>query len=233
MMTLISPDHSDCAGPAAAGDGVLTEQQLVQIAKLAAIGELTAGVAHEVNNPLFAILGLVEFLLNDAEPGTKTHRRLELVQSTAHEIKEIIRALLDFARESSDERAVVGLEDVIHETVGLVRKTTASHGVEIVEELDGGPFLVNANANQLKQIFLSLIGNARQAMPNDGTIRVSLTADADAVTAVVRADCPGLPEHLPGTGLGLAVGAAIAKRHGGSVTAEGAAFILRLPSHRA
>jgi two-component system NtrC family sensor kinase len=235
MMTLISRDDSQRARLDALGDGVLTERQLVQLGKLAAIGELTADVAHEVNNPLFAILGLVEFLLNDAEPGTKAHGRLQLVQSTALEIKEIIRALLDFARESPDELAVVGLEDVIRETVELVHKTTASHGVEIVEELAGGPFLVNGNANQLKQIFLSLIGNARQNLPNGGTIRISLTADedADAVKAVVRADGARLPEQPERTRLGLSVSIGIAERHGGSLSAEDAAFTLRLPRHRA
>jgi PAS domain S-box-containing protein len=229
------------------------ERQLVQSGKLAAIGELAAGVAHEVNNPLFAILGLVEFLLKDIESGTKSHERLQLIQSTALEIKEIVRSLLDFARESSDEHMVIALDDVIRETVKLVHKTTAGHGVDIVEELDGAPFLVEGSSNQLKQVFLNLIGNARQAMPNGGTIRISLTADAEAVTAVVRDDGPGiLPEHLQrifepfyttkraqgGTGLGLSVSVGIAENHGGSLTAasppgEGAAFTLRLPRHDA
>ena len=73
------------------------DQQLVQSGKLAAIGELAAGVAHEINNPLFAILGLTEFLLKEAEPGSKAHQRLVLIQQTGLEIKEIVRALLDFA----------------------------------------------------------------------------------------------------------------------------------------
>ena len=82
------------------------DQQLIQSGKLAAIGELAAGVAHEINNPLFAILGLTEFLLKEAEDGSRARQRLELIQQTGLEIKEIVRALLDFARENAEERHV-------------------------------------------------------------------------------------------------------------------------------
>jgi PAS domain S-box-containing protein len=227
------------------------QQQLLQSGKLAAIGELAAGVAHEVNNPLFAILGLVEFLLKDAEPGTKAHDRLQLIQSTALEIKEIVRSLLDFARESSNERAVVSLDEVIRETVTLVSRTTAGHGVEMVEAFGDGPFRVEASPNQLKQVFLNLIANARQAMPDGGTIRIALSADDDVVEAVVSDTGEGIPAHdlqrifepfyttkrdRGGTGLGLSVSVGIAETHGGSLTAastpgEGASFTLRLPRH--
>jgi len=78
--------------------------------KAAALGELAAVVAHEINNPLFAILGVVEFLLAEAEPGTKTRARLELIQQSGVEIKEIVKALLDFARERTDEYEAVSPE---------------------------------------------------------------------------------------------------------------------------
>ena len=113
------------------------QQQLVQSGKLAAIGELAAGVAHEINNPLFAILGLTEFLLKEAEPGSKALQRLELIQQTGLEIKEIVRALLDFARENAEERHVVPLEEVVQSTVDLVRRTNAHKGVELVDSYDG------------------------------------------------------------------------------------------------
>jgi signal transduction histidine kinase len=249
MTSPISPIHPDTVDDHS--ERRRFERQLVPSGRLAAIGQLTAGAAHEINNPLFAILGLVEFLIKDAEPGTKAHGRLQLIQSTALEIKEIIRALLDFAHESSDELAVVRLEDVIRETVHLVEKTTAGHGVEIVEELGGGPFYVNGSSSQLKQVLLNLIGNARQAMPSHGgTIRISLSADDETVTVVVHDNGAGiLPGDLErifepfytttqsGTGLGLSICAGIAERHRGSLTAastpgEGAAFSLRLPRHR-
>ena len=229
------------------------DQQLAQSGKLAAIGELAAGVAHEINNPLFAILGLTEFLLKEAEPGTRAHERLELIQQTGLEIKEIVRALLDFARENPDERVVVPLEDVVRATVDLVRRTNAHKGVELVAAYDGSDALVDASPNQLKQVLLNLIGNARQAMPNGGTIRVGVRRDGEHVLASVADDGPGIParalphvfepfyttrRHEGGTGLGLAVGLGIAESHGGSLTVvsepgHGATFTLRLPVARA
>jgi PAS domain S-box-containing protein len=226
------------------------EQRLVQSGKLASIGELAAGVAHEINNPLFAILGLVEFLLLDAEQGTKSHERLELIQGTALEIKEIVRALLDFARERSDERAVISLTDVAAQTVELMRRTSAAKQVEIVERHADAVVPVDASANQLKQIFVNLISNAKQAMKDGGgTITVEVGRDGDVAWAEVRDTGPGIPAEvvgrifepffttrrdLGGTGLGLSVSFGIAQAHGGSLVVdsspgEGTAFRLRLP----
>lgn len=225
------------------------DQQLVQSGKLAAIGELAAGVAHEINNPLFAILGLTEFLLKESEPGSKARQRLELIQQTGLEIKEIVRALLDFARENAEERHVVPLEDVIRQTVDLVRRTNAHKGVELVDSYDDSGATVHGSPNQLKQILLNLIANARQAMPNGGTVHVGVRREGDHVVATVRDDGPGIdPEVLDrifepffttkrvsgGTGLGLSVSLGIAEAHGGSLTASsevghGATFTLRLP----
>ena len=225
------------------------DQQLVQSGKLAAIGELAAGVAHEINNPLFAILGLTEFLLKEAEPGGKAHQRLELIQQTGLEIKEIVRALLDFARENAEERHVVPLDDVLRSTVDLVRRTNAHKGVELIDTYSDDVTPVNASPNQLKQIFLNLIANARQAMPNGGTVRVDMHRDGDWAVATVTDDGPGVPPEVVarifepffttkrqtgGTGLGLSVSLGIAESHGGSLTVSsgpegGAMFALRLP----
>ncbi|HVC86792.1 MAG TPA: ATP-binding protein [Gaiellaceae bacterium] len=225
------------------------DQQLVQSGKLAAIGELAAGVAHEINNPLFAILGLTEFLLKEAEPGSKPHQRLELIQQTGLEIKEIVRALLDFARENAEDRLVVPLDDVVRSTVDLVRRTNSHKGVELSDSYSDEGALVNASPNQLKQIFLNLIANARQAMPNGGNVSVDVRRDGDHVVAVVTDDGPGIePSMLErifepffttkrvtgGTGLGLSVSLGIAEGHGGTLTAasepgRGSAFTLRLP----
>jgi PAS domain S-box-containing protein len=226
------------------------EQQLAQSGKLAAIGELAAGVAHEINNPLFAILGLTEFLLKESEPGSKAHTRLALIQETGLEIKEIVRALLDFARENADDRHVFPLEDVVHQTVELVERTNANKGVELVATCDAaGGALVCASSNQLKQILLNLVANARQAMPNGGTVTIDVHTDGDHVVADVADSGPGISPDLQarifepffttrrltgGTGLGLSVSLGIAQAHGGSLTLDsppggGAIFSLRLP----
>jgi PAS domain S-box-containing protein len=225
------------------------DSQLVQSGKLAAIGELAAGVAHEINNPLFAILGLTEFLLKEAEPESRAQQRLELIQQTGLEIKEIVRALLDFARENAEDRHVVGLTDVVQSTVDLVRRTNAHKGIELEDTYEDADVSVNASPNQLKQIFLNLIANARQAMPLGGSVRVTVRRDGNCALVVVADDGPGIEPHVlermfepffttkrdtGGTGLGLSVSLGIAEAHGGSLTAasepgRGATFTLCLP----
>jgi PAS domain S-box-containing protein len=225
------------------------EQQLMQSGKLAALGELAAGVAHEINNPLFAILGLTEFLLQDSVEGTKERERLELIQHTGLEIKEIVRGLLDFARESDEERQAIVVEDVVRDTVDLVRRTNARKGVQLVDSYDGSAARIAGSPNQLKQVFLNLIGNARQAIPNGGTVHVVVRRERDHVVATVSDDGPGIPDHLlgrifepffttkrqsGGTGLGLPVSLGIVEAHGGILTVEsefghGAMFTVRLP----
>jgi two-component system NtrC family sensor kinase len=225
------------------------DEQLVRSGRLAAIGELAAGVAHEINNPLFAILGLTEFLLQDAEPGSQAHKRLELIQESGLEIKEIVRALLDFARENAEERRVVPLEDVIRSTLDLVRRTNAHKGIELVDTYDGSRATVLASPNQLKQTVLNLIANARQAMPEGGTVHIDVRRDGSSVVASVADDGPGIAPEIRGrifepffttkrlsggTGLGLSASIGIAESHGGTLTVTsepgaGATFTLRLP----
>jgi two-component system NtrC family sensor kinase len=221
-------------------------QQLLEAAKLATLGELTAGVAHELNNPLFAILALTEFLLKDAEPQSKAHERLELIQQTGLEIKEVVRALLDFARESTEERHEVALDDVARSAVELVRRTNAHKGLELVGSYEDAGALVDASPNQLKLLFLSLIGNARQAMPNGGAVTVDVRTRGRFAVATVCDDGPGIDSDVAdrifepffttkgGTGLGLFVSLGIAEAHGGTLTCRsdpgrGAQFTLRLP----
>jgi PAS domain S-box-containing protein len=225
------------------------ERQLVQSGKLAAIGELASGVAHEINNPLFAILGLVEFLLRDAEPGTKAHERLQLIQQTGLEIKEIVKALLDFARERTDEHRPLLLRDTVAEALALIRRASSAKAVEIVERFDDDSAPVLGSPNQIKQIVLNLISNAQQAMPDGGTITVEIVNSGDWVEVAVSDTGSGIPasvlprvfepffttkRDLGGTGLGLAVSHGIAEMHGGTLVAEsepghGAVFRLRLP----
>jgi two-component system, NtrC family, sensor kinase len=225
------------------------DERLVQSGRLAAVGELAAGVAHEVNNPLFAILGLTEFLAKDVEPGSKAAERLELIRRSGEEIKEIVRALLDFARENAEERQIVPIEDVVRQTLTLVNRTNAHKGIELVPTYGEEDALVWASSNQLKQVLLNLITNARQAMPDGGTVRVDVRSDAGEAVVTVEDDGPGIPPDIAGrifepffttksavsgTGLGLSVSLGIAQAHGGTLVLDtnrerGAAFVLRLP----
>jgi PAS domain S-box-containing protein len=248
------PDERDCmvATITDVSERRRFEQQVLQAGKLAAIGELAAGVAHEINNPLFGILGLVEFLLRDVEPGSRSEERLLLVQQTGLEIKEIVRSLLDFARENADEQRLVALRDVWAEATELVRRASSAKGVELVERYDRERTEVMGNPNQLKQIALNLLSNAQQAMPEGGTATIEVVSAGDGtVRARISDTGPGIPNDvLPrifepfftsrrdsgGTGLGLAVCHGIAKAHGGELTVSnvpgaGACFELCLPAY--
>lgn len=225
------------------------EQQVVQSGKLAAIGELAAGVAHEINNPLFAILGMTEFLLLEAEPGSKSRERLELIQQTGNEIKEIVRGLLDFARDTNDDQQLVSAADIVRSTLDLVRRTNAHKGVEFVERYSEDEVTVLGSVNQLKQLVLNLVANAREAMPDGGVVEVDVRRDGSDVVIDVTDEGAGVPPELVtrifepfftsrrgrgGTGLGLPVSLGIAESHGGTLTVatlpgHGATFSVRLP----
>ena len=228
-------------------EGLAPYEQLVQSGKLVAIGELAGGVAHEINNPLFAILALSEFLLKELEPGSRPYERAELIHKTGLEIKEIVRGLLDFARENGNERTVLSLDELVGQTVALVRLTNANKGIRIVEAYE--PVLTDASGGQLKQLVLSLLGNARQWSPDSGEINVSVRREGVDAVVTIADDGPGVDaavserifepffttrEHSGGTGLGLSIGLGIAQAHGGSLAlmdeGPGAAFVLRLPA---
>src|SRR6185312_360940 len=192
-------------------------------------------------------LGLVEFLLKDAEPGTKAQERLELIQQTGLEIKDVVRALLDFARERSDEFETVVLSDVLEQTVDLVQRTTLRKEIELVERYAPEPLYAHASAGQLKQIVLNLMTNAQQAMGETGTITIELEREGTFALIRVSDTGPGIPadvlgrifdpffttkRELGGTGLGLSLSQSIAVGHGGTLVAAsppggGAEFTFR------
>jgi signal transduction histidine kinase len=224
----------------------LEADDLVATGRLTALGALSTSVVHEINNPLFAILGLVEFLLRDAEPGTKAHSRLQLIQTTGLEIKEIARAVLDFARERPGELETVQLDEAAATVAQLFRLASAAKGVEVVEHLEEVHVL--GRRSELRQLLLYLLLNAKQALPDGGTVTVEVRRDGGDVLLRVSDTGPGVPSELGerafepfvttreeagALGLGLAVARLIARRHGGELelepSATGASFVARLP----
>lgn len=224
----------------------LEADELVATGKLTALGSLSPTVVHEINNPLFAILGLVEFLLRDAEPGTKAHSRLELIQTTGLEIKEIARALLDFARERPGDLETVELDEAAATVAQLFRLASAAKGVEVVERFQEARVL--GRRSELRLLVLSLLLNSKQVLPEGGTITVEVLREGADALVRVRDTGPGVPADLAerafepfvttradagALGLGLTVARVIARRHGGELvlepTATGASFLARLP----
>jgi two-component system, NtrC family, sensor histidine kinase HydH len=225
------------------------EHELARLGTLLALGKLAPSVIHEINNPLFAILGLLEFLLAEAEPGSKAEQRLLLMQQSGLEIKGIVRTILDFSRERSEERVEVDLGELAQETVELFCRTSVARDVESRVEAGPGPLTVVASRQGLKVALLVLLSNAEQALSGGGAIVVEVANEGDRVVARVTDTGEGVAEQIAtqlfepffttraqhgAAGLGLAIGRATARAHGGDLILEratpGATFALSLPA---
>lgn len=190
------------------------ERELLPLARSAALGDLAADVAHDVANPLFGVLGLVELLLEDATPGTDEEVRLRLVSQSALEMKATLGSLLEFARPRAGEAARADLAEAVQAALGLVR-----HGIgkllEIDERYPAAPQLVACPEPLLRQAVLHLLLAARA-----GSEKLTLEVAGGALTV-----SPGAQESL-----GTLAAARIAADHGGTVEVGDAALTLRLPS---
>jgi two-component system NtrC family sensor kinase len=225
------------------------QSQLVQSAKMAAVGQLAAGVAHELNNPLTSVLGFAELLMWQAKPGDPDWQDLNAITEEARRARNIVRNLLDFARQSESSPEPNDVNDLLTQTLALLRRQLVSEDVELVEQYasDLPPLMLSTNG--IKQIFLNLVSNALQAMPQGGTLTVTTELLGDEVAARIADTGTGIPdEKLPhifepffttkpvgqGTGLGLSVSLGIAQDHGGRITVqsrvgEGTVFTVWLP----
>ena len=239
--------HAAAASPFLGADSATPEREaLLEAGRLSAFGELVRGLAHEVNNPLFGMLGLVDLLLADLEPGSVEHDRLLLVRQSGLEIKAITRALLRFAGVEPDDIRTFSLHRIAEEAVELVRCTNANKNFELRENYCREPLDVHGSPARLGQVFLSLFVNAQQALPEGGTATVRLERAGDwAVASVTDTGAgidPSIRKHLfepftttkAGTGLGLAASFEIARAHGGDLSVvssvgTGATLVLKLP----
>jgi two-component system NtrC family sensor kinase len=231
-------------------DAIDLASGLSRLGKPLAIGHFAPGVIHELNNPLFAVLGLLEFLLTEAEPGTKTHQRLTLIQQSALEIKEIVSAVLDFARERADEEAEHDLAEIVRTAVALFKRTSVARDLETTVVASNGSYGVVGSRNRLKQVFLALLTNAELAMPQGGPIEVEVRREGAWIVTTIRDGGQGIdPSIAPrifepffttrtstgASGVGLTIAGAIASQHGGQLELAhtgpgGSTFVLRLPA---
>jgi nitrogen-specific signal transduction histidine kinase len=229
------------------------ETQLIQAEKLAAMGQMLAGVAHELNNPLTAILGASELLRERQGVDENTKRQLEMTHRQARRAARIVQNLLEFSRPASPQKKTLDLNVVIDRTLQLQDHSLRRNNVEVEFQAVPGLPLIVGDANQLIQIFLNLISNAEQAIREarpSGRIQIRLGRSGTRVTATVQDDGVGIPpEVLPklfdpffttkrpggGTGLGLSICMSIVREHGGNIEASslpagGAAFTVTLPA---
>ncbi len=225
------------------------QAQLVQSAKLAAIGELAANVAHEINNPMTSILGYATLLLDEnVESGTRTDY-LKTIQSEALRIRETVRALLDFSRQRDFTKERVDVTQAVKDTLALVRRHAALSNIAIQETYDPELPLIDVDVPQCKQVFLNLITNALDAMPHGGTLTVAAAREGELVRVDFGDTGAGIPAPnlgkifdpffttkpaVKGTGLGLSVSLGIIQSHGGTIdvkseVGKGSLFSVKLP----
>lgn len=229
------------------------ENRLVQAAKLAAVGEMAAGIAHELNNPLTSVTGFAELALDDIPNDSETRKDLEIVMREAVRARNVVRRLLDFARQTDSERARASLNEVVDDVVALSRHLIHTSGVTLRLELEENLPWILVDVNQMKQVLLNLIHNALQAMPAGGELIISTTSTfrngRDWVIVSVCDTGVGIPKldqarifepfyttkgNEGGTGLGLSVTYGIITDHGGQIDVEsqpgaGSKFTVWLP----
>jgi signal transduction histidine kinase len=146
----------------------LAENRLVQAAKLAAVGEMAAGIAHELNNPLTSVTGFAELVMEDLPEDSKSRPDLDLVVREARRARDVVRRLLDFARQSESAHASTSLNKVVEDVITLSRHLIHTNGVELRLDIQEDLPWVLMDENQMKQVLLNLVHNALQAMPEGG-----------------------------------------------------------------
>jgi two-component system NtrC family sensor kinase len=228
------------------------EEQLIQAEKLAAMGQMLAGVAHELNNPLTAILGVTELLRERAGLEESTKRQLDLTHRQARRAARIVQNLLEFSRPAAPQKKLLDVSNLIERTLQLHEHSLRRNNIQVEFHPQSGALSVIGDANQLVQVFLNLISNAEHAIREvreSGRIQIRIGRIGANVSVTFQDDGVGiLPEAIPklfdpfyttkrpggGTGLGLSICTAIVREHGGSIDVEtlpvgGSAFTVFLP----
>jgi len=227
-----------------------TQAQLLQSEKLASIGLLAGGVAHEINNPLTVILGRTELLMEDLAD-SPSHKDLEVIREQTRRIAEIVHGLLTFSRDNNQRSfQPTDVNLAIEQTFRLTEKILDVDNITVRRDLAEGLPRVLGNQGQLQQVFTNLVINAYQAMPQGGLLTVKSWEEQGMVKVSFTDSGIGIPpERLPfifdpffttkpeghGTGLGLAVSYGIAQSHGGDLTAssepgKGTVMVMELPA---
>ncbi len=228
------------------------EQQIIQSERLAAMGQMIGGFAHELNNPLTSIMGISE-LLEDAQPDESRQKQIGLLQQQAKRATEIVQNLMYFSRPPMPGKSEINVTELVQRTLHLHAYSLRKNNITVDFSPENPLPTVNGDPHQLMQVFLNLVMNAEQAIREvrqGGTLRIRLTASDDSVVGIFQDDGPGIPpDVLPkifdpfyttkrpgrGTGLGLSICKAILREHGGNVEASsapggGAVFTVSIPT---
>ena len=228
---------------------VQTREELLRVEKLAAIGELAAGVAHEINNPMAIIRGNTELLQLSVPEDAHNREEVDTIFQQVKRVERIVSNLLKFARREQMEHGAVRLNQLLREIVGQIGHQVSLKGIEVVEQYSGLLELVEGDGDQLRQVFTNLVLNAVQAMPDGGVltvlsqpvksgelyeVKVADTGVGIALENLRQVFNPFYTTKASGTGLGLSVSYGIVREHGGCIDVEsvpgaGSTFSVVLP----
>jgi PAS domain S-box-containing protein len=232
-------------------DAATLQAKLLHAEKMAAVGQLVSGVAHEVNNPLTAILGFADLLMENPEVPESARKDLRVILQEAQRTKQIVQNLLSFARQVPPQKKPVQINAILRRTVQLRAYDLHSRGVEVVEQLDADLLPAIGDSHQLQQVFLNILNNAYDAVRDTGRpgrINIRTTNLGAFVEVSFRDNGYGIsfPERIfdpffttkeigKGTGLGLSICYGIVREHAGEILChnnaggQGATFVVRLP----
>jgi len=225
------------------------EREVARAEQLAALGQLAAGVGHEIRNPLTSIKMLVQAAIEDPRRAALTEDDMRMIEQEVRRIESTLQTFLDFARPARTERRRIDLQEVLTAVVGLMRGRAEKQRVTIQVETPPGPIVIEAYPGQFRQVFMNLTLNALDAMPTGGTLMVRARHEKSGGVEVEVADTgPGIAPVMlgrlftpfasgkeTGLGLGLAISRRIVEDHAGTIGATnrpggGASFLVRLPA---
>jgi len=227
-----------------------TRRQIGQSEKLATVGRMAAGIAHEINNPLTGLLTFEHLLKDEESLSPKGREYLDIMYKETSRMREIVMGLLNFSRESSTEMRLLDVNELIRQWLTLLRSQKDFDDITIEEKLAGELPGVRADANQLQQVLVNLSLNACEAMPDGGVLTITTRKEGDSVlVSIADTGCGIKAEHLEtifdpffttkpvgkGTGLGLSVSYGIIRQHDGTMQVksregQGTTFTFTLPA---
>jgi len=223
------------------------QAQLIRSEKLASLGEIVAGIAHELNNPLTGVLVLASLLEKDESMDAESREDLGVIVHETQRCARIVKGLLDFSRETTPQKVPADLNQIMDKSLALIGTQSIFHDVQIEKDYGADLPRVMVDPNQVEQVFINILLNAAQAMSDGGTLTIVTRGTDRGLEVSVRDTGVGIPaEHLrrifdpffttkeKGTGLGLAVSYGIVENHGGAIEVDsavgrGTTFSIRLP----
>ena len=229
-----------------------TQEKLLQSEKLAAMGKLTSQIAHELNNPLYGIMNTLELLKTEISPQSKRRKILDMALSETVRLSELLRKMLRFSKPDEEEKQPTDINTILDEILLLVGKQLHENSIRISTSFADDLGKVYASRNQLRQVFLNMISNARDAMPDEGTLTIKTSEKRDNVYIEINDTGTGIREEniskifddffttknsIKDVGLGLSVCYGFIKEHGGEIRVSsewgsGTTFTIILPTYK-